>query len=165
MNHRGSLAYYPAAVVCGGFFLSVCYYPYVLLVTRAPSAAWARGFLFVCFFALLLGAVPLLIWAAVLRWLARRQGWRGATEWMAAGVALFALEMGALGILVKLLTPVPFPRWAELALGFLLAGPRFVVKQPLWLPFPGAVATAYVLSLVHRAFEPKTRPTAESSPS
>ncbi len=156
MSHRGSLAYYPAAVVCGGFFLAVCYYPYVLVVARAPEGTWARDFLFTCFFALLLGCVPLLIWAALLRWLVRRQGWKGATEWMAAGVALFALEMGAFGILVKLLAAISLPRWLDFAFAMILGGSRFVQRQPLWLPFPGAIATAYVLFLVHRAFEPKS---------
>jgi hypothetical protein len=162
MNHRGSLAYYPAAVVCGGFFLALCYFPYVLLTVRAPAGTWGRDFLATCFIALLLGAVPLLIWSAVLRWLVRRQGWRGATEWMAAGAALFALEMGALNILVKLTAWIHGPPWMDYVRGFVFGGSLFVQKQPLWLPFPGAVATAYVLFLVHRAFEPKPEAAADS---
>jgi hypothetical protein len=36
---------------------------------------------------------------------------------------------------------------------FVLVGPMYAVQQPLWIPLPAAVATAWVLFTVHRAFE------------
>ena len=41
----------------------------------------------------------------------------------------------------------------KVAVMFLLVGPKFVVQQSLWIPIPAAVATAWVLYSVHRAFE------------
>lgn len=163
MNHRGSLAYYPAAVVCGSFFLAVCYYPYLLFAAQIPTGAWARGFLFVCFFTLLMAVVPLLLWAALLRWLVRRQKWTGTMEWMAAGVSLFAVVEGAFGIALKYLTPISWSRGMGLLLAFVFGGSRFALSLPLWLPLPAAVATTYVLLLVHRAFEPRADAPADAA--
>ncbi len=161
MNHRGSLAYYPAAVVCGSFFLAASYYPYlVLLGARSGLGEGSRGFLAASFFAVLLSTFPLLVWATLLRWLARRQKWTGATEWMAAGVCLFALVVGALEILARLLAPFSWPVWVDQVFPFFFAGPRFMLRFPLWLPLPAVIVTAYVLLRVHRAFEPKPEPPA-----
>ena len=45
--------------------------------------------------------------------------------------------------------------YAKLAAMFLLVGPMYAVQQPLWIPLPAAVATAWVLFTVHRAFDPQ----------
>jgi hypothetical protein len=102
-----------------------------------------------------MAVVPLLLWAALLRWLLRRQKWTGATAWVAPGTVLFIVVECALGVIANYLTPISWSRGAGLLLAFVFGGSGFALSLPLWLPLPAAVATAYVLSLVNRAFEPQ----------
>jgi hypothetical protein len=155
MNFRGSLAYYPAAVVCGSFFLAVSYYPYFVVAHNAPRHEMARDFLFTFFFTAILALFDLVVTAFLLRLLARRMGWARAWQWLVAGMVTFLLVttvLGGLGVLVERGRSI---LWLRTPLMFLLMGPRFGLKQPLWLALPPMAATSYVLFLIHRAFEPR----------
>jgi len=166
MTRRGSLAYYPAAVVCGSFFLAASYFPFLALARHVPVNRWARGFLAMYFLTVLMGLVSLLLGAFLLRWIASHRRLTTATEWMAAGVSVFAVVVGTQGVLALALQHhVIRPHFLSVGYTYLLIGPWFVLNMPLWLPLPAAIATAYVLFLVDRAFASKPESPAESQAS
>lgn len=155
MTRRGSIAYYLAAVVCGSFFLSASYSAYFLLFKGASSQNWARNFIFVYFFTVLLGLVPQILGAWALRRIATRLGWGAWWQWLLAGTAIFVAIVWGVGQLGLLVEGVRFPpEWmsAKVALMSVLVGPIFVALNPMWVPVPAAAATAWVLYSVHRAF-------------
>ncbi len=134
MTRRGSLVYYLAAWVCGCFFASVALW--ILL----PFGG-VRGFLSVYFFSLFWGFLPALLFALVLRLFMDLWKWKHSLAWLLPG--------GALAPLMLLIYEV-----AERALGW---ADR---RDPIWVPVywssvPVGAATAFVLSLIHRAFEPR----------
>jgi hypothetical protein len=155
MTRRGSLVYYLTAEVCGSLFLAITYYPYFVIAHGAPRQQMGRDILFTFFFTAMLGAADLLITAFVLRMVARRAGWTAAWQWLVAGGMVLAVVTAALGGLGFLVEQGRSMMWLRTTVLFLLIGPRFVLQQPLWLPLPAGVATAYALYLVHRAFEPR----------
>jgi hypothetical protein len=161
MTRRGSLVYYLAAGVCGSFFLAIAYYPYFVIAHGAPRQQMGRDFLFTFFFTVMLGLPALLLAAFLLRLTARRFRWTQAWQWVLAGVAAFGLVVAALGGLGFFIERGRNAMTLRTGVMFLLIGPRFLLQQPLWLPVPAAVATAYVLLLIHRAFEPGAQARAE----
>lgn len=158
MTRRGSIAYYSAAVVCGSFFLAASYYGYFLWM-GASSQQWGRDFLFIYVVTIPLGLLPQLLGAWALRRLALRLPWRSVVVWLLGGMAIWAALLWGVGQLGIAMEAARVPsQWvnAKVAVMFVLVGPMFVAQQPLWLPLPAAVATAWVLFLVHRAFAERT---------
>lgn len=147
MTRRGSIAYYLAAVVCGSFFLSASYYLYFVLGRGASAKDWAKGFLFVYFFTILLGFLPELLGAWLLRRVVTALGWTATWQWLIAGTAVFfalVWGVGQAGLALEQQLP--------LAVKVVLLGAMYVAVSPLWIPVPAAAATAWVLHRVHRAF-------------
>jgi hypothetical protein len=155
MTRRGSLAYYFCAVVCGSFFLAAAYYGYSL-TTRSSGEHVGRDFLVTYFFTLMLGLLPLLLSAFLLRRLATAFRWQTAWPWIFVGAAFFlglVQGLGRLGNAVQ--SDRLVVEWWRLALSFALAGPMLAIKQPLMLPLPAGALTAFLLYRVHRAFDSK----------
>jgi len=155
MTRRGSIAYYLAAVVCGSFFLAVSYYG-SLLWTGASRQNWGRDFLFIYVITIPLALLPQLLSA----WLLRRLAWRVAPRswpvWLAAGTIIWLAVLWSVGQVGAAVEQIrPSPAWVNLkvVVMFLLVGPMYASQQPLWIPVPAAAATAWVVFLVHRAFE------------
>ncbi len=159
MTRRGSIAYYLAAVVCGSFFLSASYYGFFLWM-GASSQHWGRDFLYVYMLTIPLGLLPQLLAAWAVRRLACLFAWRDLAMWLAAGSVIWLgllWTIGQLGIAVQATPSSPEWGYAKLGAMFLLVGPMYAVEQPLWIPLPAAVATAWVLFTVHRAFEEQAK--------
>ncbi len=157
MTRRGSLAYYFCAVVCGAFFLAVCYYGHALAI-GAPREHWARDFLVTYFFAILLAFAPLLLGAFLIRRLTTGLRWTHWWQWVLTGAAAFLALTWIVGKLsATLQTSRAVVSWWRMALLFLSIGLRYALEQPLWLPVPAAIATATVLYLINRAFEPNPK--------
>jgi hypothetical protein len=158
MTRRGSLVYYLASWICGGFFLTVAMY----LQERAsptgmgigPSAAVA-AIITTYFLVLIFGAFLSLLFAFLLRRLMVLFGAERLWQWVIAGTIL-ALPM-AWGV-----------RWASRvtdAIGlqgagnqiaiFLFLGVRGIAEHHVLLGLPVAALTSAVLFLIHRAFAQK----------
>lgn len=155
MTRTGSLAYYFAAIACGCFFLAASYFAY-FLTTDAKSEHPARDFIFIYFVAILIGWLPQTVIALLLRRLAVRWKLAQPWQWVIAGCVLTGLVflvMAAAGSGIEQWKSGP--RFLRTGLMFIFVGPFFMATQPLWLPFPAAAATSWVLFLVHRAFEPR----------
>jgi len=155
MTRRGSIAYYSAAIVCGSSFLAASYYGYFLWA-GASSQQWGRDFLFIYVITIPLALLPQLLSAWLLRWLALRLAPRSLPVWLACGTIIWLAvlwSVGQLGIVVQ--ASRESQQWASFktAAMFLLVGPMYAVQQTLWIALPAAVATAWVLFTVNRAFE------------
>ena len=160
MTRRGSIAYYFAGIVCGSFFLAASYYGF-LLSTGASSRQWGRDFLYIYFITIPLALLPQLFSAWLLRRIAARLAPRSLPVWLVCGaLAWLAVfwSVGQLGVAVNQLRPQGAWTNLKVAVMFVLVGPMFAVQQPLWIPLPAAAATAWVLFLVHRAFELQDHP-------
>lgn len=155
MTRRGSIAYYSAGIVSGSFFLAASYYGYFLWM-GASSSHWGRDLLYIYMLTIPLGLLPQLLAAWALRRLAGRLAWRHIAIWLVAGSVIWLgllWVFGQLGVAVQATRGTPGWYYTKLAAMFLLVGPMYAVQQPLWIPLPAAVATAWVLYTVHRAFE------------
>jgi hypothetical protein len=155
MTRRGSIAYYLAGIVCGSFFLAASYYGFFLW-TGASSQHWGRDFLYIYMLTIPLALLPQVLGAWALRRLARRFAWRSLALWLVVGPLIWLgvlWVIGQLGVAVQATRGTPGWYYAKLAAMFVLVGPMYAVQQPLWIPLPAAVATAWVLFTVHRAFE------------
>jgi hypothetical protein len=87
MTKRGSIAYYLAAVVCGCFFLVVALAGLGERSLRVSSPGFRDVFL-LYFLSIAYGSVSLLLFAFLLRLLARRIRWISSVEWMVGGAIL-----------------------------------------------------------------------------
>ena len=128
--------------------------------------AWSQGqfvdvgFLAMCFFGLILGAVPSLLFGWMLRRLMRIFSTEQFWCWISAGAGLALLLMWILGSLghlfgdPRLLPYSALPFWP-----FLVVGPVSILEAGIWAAFPVGAATAAVLFAVHRAFsqEPESK--------
>jgi hypothetical protein len=158
MTRRGSLAYYSAGIVSGSFFLAASYYGFFLW-TGASSQHWGRDFLYIYMLTIPLALLPQLLAAWAVRRLALLFVWRNFATWLVAGSVIWLgllWVIGQLGVAVQATRGTPGWYYAKLAAMFVLVGPMFAVQQPLWIPLPAAVATAWVLFSVHRAFAEQT---------
>lgn len=160
MTRRGSIAYYMAAVVCGCFFLVVALAGVGQRSLRVSPAGFGDIFL-LYFLSLAYGSISLLLFAFLLRVLARRIRWISGIEWMVGGAILacvLAWSMNAIWVhwLSQRDLPGPTRLWmivfgGPVGLVGLAKGP---VSATLAMALMGA-ATAWVLERIHRAFENK----------
>jgi hypothetical protein len=117
------------------------------------------GFLALCFFGLILGAVPSLLFAWVLRRVMRVYSIERFWIWILAGAGLalpliwFLASLGHLARDPRLLPYSALPIWP-----FLLVGPVSVLEAGIWAALPAGAATAGVLFAVHRAFAQNEEP-------
>lgn len=153
MTRRGSIAYYFVAVACGCFFLAVSYYIYAVVAKGAPRSNMARDAIFAYFFTVLLGFLPQLLTAFVLRRTAARFKWHSAWQWVLAGTVLAMATLWCFSKVGLAVERWHGPLQLKTALMFLFIGPVFAMQQPAWLLLPAEAATAGVLFLVYRAFE------------
>jgi hypothetical protein len=121
MTQRGSIAYYSAAVVCGCFFLVIALAGVGERSLRVSSPGFRDIFL-LYFLAVAYGSVALLLFAFLLRQLARRIRWVSSVEWMVSGAILAcALTWSMNAVWVKWLHALTF-------------GPQRAVDGGLWRP-------------------------------
>ena len=158
MTSRGSLAYYLAAWVCGCFFMaSALWIDIHWPSSRSSESAFHDvGFLGVCFFGLILGAIPSLLFGWVLR---RALGLLRAENiwiWIAAGATLALSLIWMLGSAGRLARDPRFLPYSALPIWpFLLVGPLTILEGSIWVSLPVGAATASVLFAVDRAFMQK----------
>jgi hypothetical protein len=158
MTRRGSIVYYLGAVVCGCFFLAVSFYVFAVLKEGTSLEDWAKTAIIVYFFTIVFGLFPVLLGAFVLRRTMRALGWADVWRWVASGVGVFLGVLWALGVVglwVERAYFAPQYQQVKAVLMFLLVGPMMLTTKPFWLPIPAAATTAWVLFLIHRAFEPR----------
>jgi hypothetical protein len=161
MTRRGSLAYYLASWIIGGFFLTAAMY----LQERAapegmgigPSGAGAAiltTYFLVLIFCAFLSFVFAFLLRLIMGWLHAGSLW----QWIAAGVVLsLPLTWGV--------------RWASHATDaagvqgaprqiavFLFLGVRGIAEHHPFLGLPAAGLNAAVLFLIHRAFAQESEP-------
>ena len=104
MTRRGSLAYYLASWMCGCFFMALGFWTDIHWI-RIPSSQGGLsdvGFLGLCFFGLILGAVPSLLFGWLLRKLVKIFHAERIWVWMTAGAGLALLLVWLLGGLAHL---------------------------------------------------------------
>ena len=155
MTSRGSLAYYLAAWVCGCFFMASAFWLDIHWPYGRSSAAVFHdvGFLGLCFFGLILGAGPSLLFGWALRRLLRLLRAENIWIWMAAGAALALLLIWVLGSAGRLARDPRFLPYSALPVWpFLLVGPLTILEGSIWVSLPVGAATASVLYAVQRAF-------------
>ncbi|MBZ5644396.1 MAG: hypothetical protein LAO19_16695 [Acidobacteriia bacterium] len=158
MTSRGSLAYYLAAWVCGCFFMALAFW-FEMQFSRSASLQGtfqSVSFLGFCFFGLIFGAVPALLFGWVLRRVMKLVHLEIIWVWVAAGAALAALLIWSLGELGHVLqNPRTLPYSALPIWPFLVVGPLAMLEGSLWATLPAGAVTAAVLFAVHTAFEEK----------
>ena len=154
MSWPVALLYAFVAVAAGSFWIALAYY-----VESASSFAveerQASGFAFMYGLAVV-GALPaLVVYAVMLRWLARALGSVHVISWLVLGTALgVALPWGlaALGNAIELMYFRGELQWLKNAVMFPLMGPMMYGVQPVWVRLTVAGATALTLWLVVAVF-------------
>ena len=155
MTRRGSLAYYLAGWACGCLFMSLG----VWLTRRWEPTHWtpgfrgASGFLGFYSLALVFGAFTSLLFAFLLRRIARALGWTRLWQWMLLGAALGGLLVWAISWAGRTLEPVAGR--PELLVILFLGVPQWFPPRVLWMAVPAGAATAIVLVHIQRRFEPQ----------
>jgi len=154
MTRRGSIAYYMSAAAFGSMFISATFWLFLDLSPDASPEPLASYFLWSYFRTLIASFVPLLLYAFLLRRMAVYCRWMNASVWVVAGAATFVAVQWTLAAPVTLAPRMDYAGWLAVLLGLVSFGPAVLLEKPFWLwPIPG-LATAYVLFLVYRAFEP-----------
>jgi hypothetical protein len=160
MTRRGSLAYYLASWIIGGFFLTVAMY----LQERAapegmgigPSGAGA-AILTTYFLVLVFCAFLSVVFAFLLRlfmdWLRAEQLW----QWILAGVILSLPLTFGVRWASRVADVAGLQGGSRQVAVFLFLGVRGIAEHHPFLGLPAAGLTAAVLFLVHRAFSEKAR--------
>jgi len=158
MTRRGSIAYYSAAVVCGCFFLVIALAGVGERSLRVTKPGISDLFL-LYFLSIAYGSVALLLFAFLLRVIARRVRWISSMEWMVGGAILscvLAWTMSAMWIHWLGLRDLPGPTLAWLVV---FGGPVGLVglsKGPVSATLAMAVmgaGTGFVLGRIYLAFE------------
>lgn len=159
MTRRGSIAYYMSAVVFGSMFVSTTFWLYHDLFPDASPEPLASSFLWSYFRAVVVSLFPLLLNAFLLRRLAVYCRWTNVWGWVVAGAVTFVVVQWTLAAPLMMLAPgTEISGWRAVLLDLLSGGPALLLEKPFWLwPIPG-FATAYVLFLVNRAFDPRQSP-------
>jgi hypothetical protein len=155
MTRRGSLVYYLSAWILGCFFMSLAVWIKDLWgATRMSSGLReAFGILFFYFYGLVLGALPALILAFMLRKIAAILKCKTAWHWAIFGAILTPLLIAALGNLGPRLGSVAVNGWR--ALDWFTSGPHIVIVDGWWLAIPAGAITAFLLCRIERAFMPQ----------
>jgi len=165
MTRRGSLAYYLASWIIGGFFLTVAMY----LQERAapegmgigPSGAGA-AILTTYFLVLVFCAFLSVVFAFLLRlfmdWLRAERLW----QWILAGVILSMPLTFAVRWASRVADVAGLQGGLRQVAVFLFLGVRGIAEHHPFLGMPAAGLTAAVLFLVHRAFAQKSEPGREA---
>jgi hypothetical protein len=156
MTRRGTLAYYLAAWVCGGFFFAAACFLSAPKSSDSGLTPDARGFLVAIFFVFAFGWVFTLGFALLLRLLARLYPAGRSRAWTISGAALALLPALAIAFLPG--GSLDGPGWLRfLEELFALDGangfrrPFHAAAGALSMVLAG-MATAYVLYRVNRAF-------------
>jgi len=158
MTRHGSLAYYLAAWVCGCIFAAFSFWMdiHVLRVPFMQDVFTQVGFLGLCFFGLILGLVPSLLFGWGIRRMMKPFGTATVWTWALAGAGLAMLLIWVLsGVAHMARDPKYLPYSALPIWPFLIVGPAYLAEGPLWLTLPVGAATAAVLFAVERAFTPR----------
>lgn len=155
MTRRGSLVYYLTAWAVGCVFMSFA----VWLVRdwdskHLGSFSNAEGLLVFCFFGLLSGAFAALLFGWLLRSVAAILRTRHFWQWLLIGAVLAELVILGLATLNRFAAGDAGASDNLWLASILLAGPAEVHEISHWLAILVGVATASVLFLVYRAFEP-----------
>ena len=150
MTRRGSLVFYLAAVVVGCFCLTVALWLGGILGTYslASELHGVPGFLRLYFLGLIFGTFYAVLFAWLLRRLMTRFKCTSAWQWISVGAILPTVLIWVLGSFER----IPWVRAS--VVGLFLAGPSAITQFGGWQAIPAGTATAYVLYLIHRAFEP-----------
>jgi hypothetical protein len=155
MTRRGSLVYYLASWICGGFFLTIA----MFLQQRArpeemgigPTGAGAE-ILTTYFLVLIFGAFLSLLFAFLLRrimvWLHADRLW----QWAAAGVVLALPMTWAVRWASRAADTMDLQGVTRQLAVVLFLGVRGIAERHAFLGLPVAALTASVLFLIHRAF-------------
>ena len=160
MTHRGSIVYYLTAWVVGSISTATLVWFFAsrgpdLFMAYRPDDTVGR-FLGLTMGSLIFGAIPASLFGWILRRVATSFPAAGALSWILIGSFLFLALNFVLGAGDEqlLLSGRPLAGVAKVLLIFVLAGPGMVFKTGLVATVPAGGITAFVLSLVHRAFDP-----------
>lgn len=151
MTRSGSLAYYLAAWVCGGFFMSVTIWMGSALHPTRPRTAVLL--LYIYFLSLIFGAVMSLLFAFLLRRVANGMQWRSTWQWLVGAAILAPLLTVLLGTIASS-HAAPDSHWRNWIF-VPLAGTYLANGGNRWMALlaaPAGAATAWVLFRVDRAF-------------
>lgn len=160
MTKRGSLTYYFAAVVVGCFFASAGY----ALFGRFPQwhgnpavVSSFREFFYVYFLSIPFGGFSAIVFAFVLRRVASAFRFRSGPTWAAAGAVLAPGLIWASFEVLELIRRYggssPVMNKVQWAFAVLLFSSVLLVSI-WWVMIPAGIATAFVLFLIQRAFQP-----------
>jgi len=158
VTKRGSIVYYLAAWVWGCISMAVLIW---CAVPDRERLSWlmgqdsaVAGLLAVCVTALLLGAPAATLFALLLRRAVLWMRWGGALRWVLAGSVLAPLVIAAMGAASHYYFQIGSDTYRILVLTVtvLLAGPGGIYPSGILAAIPVGALTAYVLFLVHRAF-------------
>ena len=157
MTRRGSLVYYLSAWTLGCFFMSLAVWIKDLWgVTRMSSGLReAFGILFFYFYGLVLGALPALIFAYLLRKVAALLKCKTPWHWAMFGAFLAPLVVTVLGYLEPRFGSVAGNGWR--VVDWFASGPHIVIVAGRWLAIPAGAITAFLLCRIERAFAPQPR--------
>jgi hypothetical protein len=161
MTRRGSLVYYLASWIIGGFFLTVAMY----LQERAapegmgigPSGAGAAiltTYFLVLVFCAFLSVVFAFFLRLGMRWLRAERLW----QWVLAGVVLSVPLTWGVRWASRATDAAGLEGAARQLAVFLFLGVRGIAEQHPLLGLPAAGLNAAVLFLIHRAFAQKSEP-------
>ncbi|HWX38475.1 MAG TPA: hypothetical protein VNY09_04485 [Candidatus Sulfotelmatobacter sp.] len=159
MTRRGSLAYYLASWIIGGFFLTAAMY----LQERAapqgmgigPSGAGAAiltTYFLVLVFCAFLSVVFAFLLRLVMDWLRAESLW----QWVVAGVILSLPLTWGVRWASRITDTTGLQGAPRQIAVFLFLGVRGIAENHPFLGLPAAGLTAAVLFLVHRAFAQKS---------
>ena len=158
MTSRGSLAYYLASWVCGCSFMALAFWIELQFSRQASLQGTFQGvsFLGFCFFGLIFGAVPALVFGWTLRRLMSVFPTRGLWLWITMGAAIaFAVIWCLIALGQVLRDPRALPYSALPVWPFLVVGPLALSEGRLWITLPVGAATAAILFAVNRTFAHK----------
>jgi hypothetical protein len=158
MTSRGSLAYYLAAWVCGCFFMALGFW-FEIQFSRSASLQGTFqnvSFLGFCFFGLIFGAVPSLLFGWMLRRLMKFFHIEGIWPWIAVGAGIAFSLVWCLVSLGQLLRDPRYLPYSALPIWpFLVVGPLALSEGSLWITLPVGAATAAILFAINRTFAQK----------
>jgi hypothetical protein len=155
MTRHGSLVYYLASWICGGFFLTVAMF---LQEKSSPSgmgigpSAAGAAIITNYFLVLVFGAFVSLVFAFLLR---RLMGWFRAErlgEWILAGTILALPLAWGVGWASRVTDALGLEGVSRQLAVLLFLGVRGIAEPHALLSLPVAALTSVVLFLIHRAF-------------